>query len=76
MICEDVVFTTETLTVTETRRISDNTGQIKCSNGQWYTFKDFINNWNHEALGLPYIGQRVRIEFDRFSNPIDWRSNG
>lgn len=76
MICEDVVFTTETLTVTETRRINHNNGQIKCSNGQWYSFIDFYNDWNHDALGLPYIGQRVRIEFDRFSNPIDWRSNG
>mgnify|MGYP003109809345 CR=1 FL=1 len=70
----DVTYTTETLTVVKTLRIDRDNGAIKLANGQWYYFKDFINDWNSDGLLLPDVGQRVRIEFDKFSNPIDWRS--
>ena len=73
LVSDDVAFTTETLVVTETRRINKDNGQIKCDNGQWYTFKDFINDWNDDGLYLPEVGLRVRIQFDKFSNPINWR---
>ena len=70
----DVVYTTEFLSVVKVLRIDRDNGSIKLANGQWYLFKDFINDWNSDGLLLPDIGQRVRIEFDKFSNPIDWRS--
>ena len=73
LVSEDVVFTTSTLVVVKTRRINKDSGQILCDNGQWYTFIDFVNDWNDDGLYLPEDGLRVRIQFDKFSNPVNWR---
>ena len=70
----DVTYRSEVQEVVKTLRIDRDNGAIKLANGQWYLFKDFINDWNGDGLLLPDVGLRVSIEFDKFSNPINWRT--
>ena len=59
----DVVFESEWLEVTG-YFLTEDTVLIKCSNGQEYTVP-----YN----ACPAVGQRIKIQFDYRSNPIEWR---
>ena len=73
-LVNDVAFETTTLKVVDVNRYGKEDGQIKCDNGQWYSFIGFNNDWNDNGLDLPIVGLYIRIQFDAYSNPIDWRS--
>jgi hypothetical protein len=71
----DVAFETTKLRVTDTRRINNSNGQIKCDYGLWYTIKDFVNTWrDNDLLFLPDVGDAVVIQFDKNSEPVNWRT--
>jgi sporulation protein YlmC with PRC-barrel domain len=59
----DVVFESEWLEVTG-YFVTDRTVIIKCSNGQEYAVP---------YSACPAVGQRIKIQFDCKSNPIEWR---
>ena len=67
-------FETLPLRVIDVNRYGKEDGQIKCENGQWYSFVDFHNDWNDLGLVLPEVGARIVIQFDEVSRPINWRS--
>ena len=71
---EQPAFETLPLRVTEIKRLSKVDGQIKCDNGQWYSFSDFKNDWNDLGLVLPDVGVKIVLQFDECSNLINWRS--
>lgn len=73
-LVDEVAFETLPLRVTETKRFSKVDGQIKCDNGQIYTFSDFDNDWSDIGLDLPATGDYIRLQFDAYSNLINWRS--
>lgn len=73
LISDDIALTTKTLTVDKTFRIDKDNGAIKCENGQWYLFEDFLNDWNDDGLYLPSAGLRIRIQLDKFNKPVNWR---
>jgi len=74
MSFEQPAFETLPLRVTDVKRFSEVDGQIKCDNGQWYTFSDIKNNFDNNGLDLPYVGFKIVLQFDERSNLINWRS--
>lgn len=59
----DVVFESDWLEVIG-YFLTEDTVLIKCSNGQKYELP-----YN----ACPVVGQRIKIQFDCNSNPIEWR---